>query len=192
LIIGGGRVRTATRLTSLNPACPSQIVGVHAEATRRPPIAPSSGIRCIRSLAICARSDERAGLLLRVAAELRARRLELSAWLIFEVGKNWREADAEVAEAIDFLEFYAREAIRLADSAPPIQFPASATSSPTFPSASAPSSRRGISARDPRRPDDGRDRVRQHRRREAVAGSTDNRRQSSWRFSSGAICRPEW
>jgi aminomuconate-semialdehyde/2-hydroxymuconate-6-semialdehyde dehydrogenase len=123
LIIGGGRVRTATRVTSVNPACPSQIVGVHAEADA------TTADRAVNAAFDAfgtwrfAPVDERAGLLLRVAAEVRARRLELSAWLIFEVGKNWREADAEVAEAIDFLEFYAREAIRLADSAPPIQFP---------------------------------------------------------------------
>ncbi len=45
------------------------------------------------------------------------------AWLTYEVGKNWAEADADVGEAIDFLEFYAREALRLAASTTPIQYP---------------------------------------------------------------------
>jgi 1-pyrroline-5-carboxylate dehydrogenase len=45
------------------------------------------------------------------------------AWLTYEVGKNWAEADADVGETIDFLEFYAREALRLACAAPPIQYP---------------------------------------------------------------------
>ena len=45
---------------------------------------------------------------------MRERKFEWAAWLVFEVGKNWAEADADVAETIDFAEFYAREALRLA------------------------------------------------------------------------------
>ena len=45
------------------------------------------------------------------------------AWLTYEVGKNWAEADADVGETIDFLEFYAREALRLARATTPIQYP---------------------------------------------------------------------
>ena len=58
---------------------------------------------------------ERAGVLLKAAELMRQRRFELAAWEIFECGKPWREADADVAEAIDFCEFYAREMIRLAE-----------------------------------------------------------------------------
>src|SRR6185437_1202377 len=54
---------------------------------------------------------------------LRSRKLEFSAWLTFETGKNWDEADADTGEAIDFLEFYAREALRLAAATTPIQYP---------------------------------------------------------------------
>ena len=46
---------------------------------------------------------------------MRRRRFELAAWEVYECGKPWREADADVAEAIDFCEFYAREMIRLAE-----------------------------------------------------------------------------
>ncbi|WP_428333119.1 aldehyde dehydrogenase family protein [Novosphingobium sp.] len=60
---------------------------------------------------------DRAGVLLRAAAILRRRRFELMAWEVFECGKPWREADGDVAEAIDFCEFYAREMIRLAEPA---------------------------------------------------------------------------
>jgi len=56
---------------------------------------------------------ERAGLLLRVASEFRRRRLEIAAWQVFETGKPWRDADADVGEAIDFCEFYAFEMERL-------------------------------------------------------------------------------
>jgi RHH-type proline utilization regulon transcriptional repressor/proline dehydrogenase/delta 1-pyrroline-5-carboxylate dehydrogenase len=59
---------------------------------------------------------ERAEVLVRAAAVMRRRRFELAAWEVFECGKPWRESDADVAEAIDFCEFYAREMIRLADS----------------------------------------------------------------------------
>ena len=44
---------------------------------------------------------------------MRKRRFELAAWQVYECGKQWREADADVAEAIDFCEYYAREAVRL-------------------------------------------------------------------------------
>jgi 1-pyrroline-5-carboxylate dehydrogenase len=66
---------------------------------------------------------ERAELLLRTAAMIREDRFEFCAWLTFEVGKNWAEADADVGETIDFLEFYAREAMRLDGATTPIQFP---------------------------------------------------------------------
>ena len=62
-------------------------------------------------------------MLFRVAHMLRERKFEWAAWLVFEVGKNWAEADADVAETIDFAEFYAREALRLDRAEPPIQLP---------------------------------------------------------------------
>ncbi len=58
---------------------------------------------------------DRAGLLFRVAARLRARRDELSALMVREVGKPWRMCDGDVAEAIDFCEFYGREMLRLSE-----------------------------------------------------------------------------
>jgi 1-pyrroline-5-carboxylate dehydrogenase len=66
---------------------------------------------------------ERAGLLFRAAALIRERSFEFCAWLTLEVGKNWGEADADVGETIDFLEFYGREALRLDGAKTPIQFP---------------------------------------------------------------------
>ena len=66
---------------------------------------------------------DRAALLFRTARLVRLRKLEMCAWLTFEVGKNWAEADADVGETIDFLEFYAREALRLDAATTPIQFP---------------------------------------------------------------------
>ncbi|MEI9968368.1 MAG: aldehyde dehydrogenase family protein [Terracidiphilus sp.] len=68
-------------------------------------------------------TDERVSLLLGAAAIIRERKFEFMAWLTYEVGKNWAEADADVGETIDFLEFYAREALRLAAATTPIQYP---------------------------------------------------------------------
>src|SRR6202035_1955444 len=68
-------------------------------------------------------TDERVSLLLNAAAIIRSRHFEFCAWLTYEVGKNWAEADADVGETIDFLEFYAREALRLSKAEPPIQYP---------------------------------------------------------------------
>ena len=61
--------------------------------------------------------EERAGYLFKAAAVMRRRKLELCAWLTYEVSKSWAEADADVAEAIDFCEFYARQMLRLAGRA---------------------------------------------------------------------------
>ena len=57
--------------------------------------------------------EERAGLLRRLAGQFRKRRFELAAWIVFETGKPWRESDADVSEAIDFCEYYARQMLEL-------------------------------------------------------------------------------
>jgi RHH-type proline utilization regulon transcriptional repressor/proline dehydrogenase/delta 1-pyrroline-5-carboxylate dehydrogenase len=58
-------------------------------------------------------AEERAAILRQAASEMSRRRFELAAWEIFEVGRPWREADADIAEAIDFLRYYADEICRL-------------------------------------------------------------------------------
>lgn len=105
---------TGADLISRNPSRPTEIVG------RCPSYAPAD----IEMLVRAARKgfeawrlvspDQRAEVLLAAANAMRRRREELAAWEVFEVGKTWREADADVAEAIDFCEFYAREMHRLA------------------------------------------------------------------------------
>jgi 1-pyrroline-5-carboxylate dehydrogenase len=67
--------------------------------------------------------EERAGLVFRVGDLLRQHKMEFMAWLVFEVSKNWAEADADISETIDFCEFYAREALRFAKAQTPIQLP---------------------------------------------------------------------
>jgi 1-pyrroline-5-carboxylate dehydrogenase len=123
LVIGGRRLRTEGKITSVNPAKPAQVVGVHQKAGAGH--AEQAMEAALSAFEIWKRTPvaERASLLLNAAELLRQRKFEFCAWLVYEVGKNWAEADADVAETIDFLDFYAREALRLAESKPPIQLP---------------------------------------------------------------------
>jgi 1-pyrroline-5-carboxylate dehydrogenase len=66
---------------------------------------------------------ERAEYLFAAAEVIRRRRCEFSAWMVYEVGKSWPEADGDTAEAIDFLEFYGREMIRYAGHQPLTPYP---------------------------------------------------------------------
>ena len=123
LVIGGRRVKTAEKTTSLNPARPSEIVGVHqaAGASEVEP-AMQAALKAFETWKY-ASIEERTGLLFRTSALMRERKFELAAWMVFEVGKNWAEADADVAELIDFCNFYALEALRLAQAEAPVQLP---------------------------------------------------------------------
>ena len=123
LIIGGQRSRTSEKITSLNPARPAQVVGVHQKAgLEHAELAIKAALEAFASWQYVA-TEERAALLLNAAALIRKRKFEFCAWLTYEVGKNWAEADADVAETIDFLEFYALEALKLAAATTPIQYP---------------------------------------------------------------------
>ncbi|HRE47294.1 MAG TPA: L-glutamate gamma-semialdehyde dehydrogenase [Aggregatilineales bacterium] len=113
LVIGDERIETKDTLPSINPARPKEVVGVMAEATkadaaRAIEIAHEAFLKWQHVDA-----HERARYLLRAAAEMRKRKHEFSAWMVFEIGKSWAEADADTAEAIDFMDYYARQAIRL-------------------------------------------------------------------------------
>jgi len=123
LVIGGKPVRMETTFASVNPAAPAEVIGRHPSATA----AESSAAVAAAAAAFPAWSTtaaaERIALLVRAAGLLRARHFEFCAWLTLEVGKNWAEADADVGECIDFLEFYAREAQRLDHATTPIQYP---------------------------------------------------------------------
>src|SRR6201996_150634 len=123
LVIGGQRSRTADKITSLNPAKPSQVVGVHQKAgLEHAERAMKAALEAYATWQY-APVEERAALLLQTSDLIRKRKFEFCAWLTYEVGKNWAEADADVSETIDFLEFYAREALRLAQATTPIQYP---------------------------------------------------------------------
>jgi 1-pyrroline-5-carboxylate dehydrogenase len=123
LIIGGERIKTSGKIESRNPARPSQIVGIHQKAgAEHAELAMQSALKAFETWRFVS-AEERASLLLNAAAIIRKRKFEFCAWLTYEVGKNWAEADADVGETIDFLEFYAREALRLSKATTPIQYP---------------------------------------------------------------------
>jgi 1-pyrroline-5-carboxylate dehydrogenase len=123
LIIGGERVRTGGKIESRNPARPAQMVGVHQKAgAEHAEQAVGAALKAFEMWRFVA-AEERASLLLNAADLIRQRKFDFCAWLTYEVGKNFAEADADVGETIDFLEFYAREALRLAGAKPPIQYP---------------------------------------------------------------------
>lgn len=123
LIIGGEEVETGGQIASLNPAKPAEVVGTVAAA------GPREAHRALEAAwqafpAWAARpAEERAVILVKLAVELRRRKFELAAWETLEASKNWAEADADVAEAIDFCEYYARQALKFAKPQPVRPYP---------------------------------------------------------------------
>src|SRR6202167_1073246 len=94
LIIGGQRVKTADKIKSLNPSKPSQLVGIHQKAGKEN-VEPAMNA-ALKAFGPWSRTpvEQRASLLFRVAELLRQRKMDYMAWLVFEVSKNWAEADA--------------------------------------------------------------------------------------------------
>ena len=112
LIINGERVDTAEKLYSTNPCDTSEVVGSTARATIQDAQRALDGAWAAWAEWKTWSMDARARILLKAAAILKRKRLEACALMSIEVGKNYAEADVEVAEAIDFLEYYAREAMK--------------------------------------------------------------------------------
>lgn len=102
-------------LESVNPSNPAELIGRVASASvedaQRAIAAAAEEFPRFRDLTVM----HRVGMLRRCADEFRRRRFELAAWIILETGKPWREADADVAEAIDFCEYYAADMLRLSE-----------------------------------------------------------------------------
>jgi 1-pyrroline-5-carboxylate dehydrogenase len=118
LLIDGERILTEKTIPSINPSNPSETVGEISSASLE---------QANRAIEIAHErfqtwkktgADERANLLFKAAELTRARRYHFNALMVYEVGKSWVEADADTAEAIDFMEFYAREALRYAGKQP--------------------------------------------------------------------------
>ena len=110
LWIDGREIRTSAVVSSCNPNRPTEVLGAvcqagHAEVSRAIDAA-SRAFPAWQATPV----RERAALLRRVADLARQRLFELAAWQVLEIGKQWDQAHADVAEAIDFLEYYAAAA----------------------------------------------------------------------------------
>ncbi len=114
-VVDGERFESQSRVASINPSKPSEVVGwVHeadAALTEKAIEAARRAFGFWRRVA----PAERAGYLFRAAEIMERRRFELCALEALECGKPWREADADISEAIDFCNFYGKEMIRLTD-----------------------------------------------------------------------------
>jgi 1-pyrroline-5-carboxylate dehydrogenase len=118
LIVGGERITTDNKINSIDPSNPDQVVGTASKATREiAEKAMKAATQAFEKWRFVP-AEERAEYLFKAAKVIRDNKYEFSAWMCYEVGKNWVEADADVAETIDFLEFYGREAIRYAQEQP--------------------------------------------------------------------------
>jgi 1-pyrroline-5-carboxylate dehydrogenase len=126
LIINGEKILLEQKFQSINPADKTQVVSIFSDADSD---AENLVEKAIESATEAFKSwqwvepGERAEYLFEAAQILRERKHYFSAWMIFEVGKTWTEADADTAEAIDFLEFYGREMIRWAEPQPLVPSP---------------------------------------------------------------------
>jgi 1-pyrroline-5-carboxylate dehydrogenase len=123
LLLAGEKVFTSGKHKSVNPSRPAESVGTVQKA---------SSVQANHAIEKAAhyfpvwsqtKAVDRVALLIKLAGLIRERKLEFNAWLGFEAGKTWPEAEAEVAEAIDFCEFYAREMLRLDGPQPTVQLP---------------------------------------------------------------------
>ncbi len=114
LIIGGEKISTKEKIESRNPSHPEEIIGIFQKATVE--MANQAVEAADRAFGRWKRvpDEERVECAFRAADILRKRRFELNAWLCYEIGKTWPEADADIAELIDFCEYYGREMLRLA------------------------------------------------------------------------------
>jgi 1-pyrroline-5-carboxylate dehydrogenase len=108
LVIGSENIATTEWIVSYNPARHAEVIGEVACGTKehaaRAVAAAVAAFDSWRKTSV----SERAEFLCNVAEKLRARKFEFAAWLVYEISKNWNEAHAEVAQAIDFCEYYAR------------------------------------------------------------------------------------
>ncbi len=123
LIINGEPIETEHKTTSRNPARMSQIVGYVYDGTEE---TTNQAVQAaVDAFPQWSRTpaDVRARYLVKAAAIMRRRIYEFSAWMVYEASKSWNEAYADAAEAVDFLEFYAREAVRLGGSHPTTPYP---------------------------------------------------------------------
>jgi len=123
LVIGGERLKSGKTFDSTNPARPSEVLGRFQSGTAEQAAqAVETAFATFRTWSRVP-AAERAAYLIEAARRMKERRHHFSAWMVLEIGKSWNEADADTAEAIDFMEFYAREMLRYDGPQPLVQMP---------------------------------------------------------------------
>ena len=123
LRIGSEYIATGDKLESLNPSKTSEVVGSHHKATAALAEKAVEGAHAYFRKWSRTPAEERVRTLLDASRILRRRKMEFDAWLVYEAGKSWPEAEADVSEAIDFCEYYAHEMLRLAGPQEVVQLP---------------------------------------------------------------------
>jgi 1-pyrroline-5-carboxylate dehydrogenase len=121
LLIAGRREKTADKLRSLNPSQPNEVVGTHSKATADLAKEAIESAHAFFPQWSATPVETRVELLLRASEIIRKRKFEFDAWLVYEAGKTWPEAEADVCEAIDFCDYYARQMLRLSKPDPLVQ-----------------------------------------------------------------------
>lgn len=123
LVIGGDRVTTKLTIESTDPSLPDRLVGISASADV--PHADAAITAAWDAFGSWSRrtAEERAGLIHRVGDLIAERTFTFAAWQTFEAGKNWAEAEADVAEAVDFCRYYAHQALAVAEPVPVHPYP---------------------------------------------------------------------
>ncbi|WP_139492196.1 L-glutamate gamma-semialdehyde dehydrogenase [Brevibacillus sp. CHY01] len=123
IIIGGERIKTEKKSKSINPSNTQQVIGVVSQADKE--LAEKAIQTAAQTFETwkAVPATARSRYLFKAAAILRRRKHEFSAWLTKEAGKSWPEADADTAEAIDFMEYYARQMDKLAERHPLTRIP---------------------------------------------------------------------
>jgi len=114
LVIEGQKITTTEKIKSYNPSHPEDVIGIFQKGTVE--MANQAVEAAAKAFESWKRvpAEDRVACVFRAGDILRKRRFELDAWLCYEIGKTWPEADADIAELIDFCEYYGREALRLA------------------------------------------------------------------------------
>jgi 1-pyrroline-5-carboxylate dehydrogenase len=121
LLIAGEERATGEKVSSLNPSNLSEVVGIHPKGTLQDAQDAVDRAAAYFPTWAAVPVELRAQYLVRIAELIRERKFELDAWLVLEAGKSWAEAEADVSEAVDFCEYYARHALRLAHPEPVVQ-----------------------------------------------------------------------
>jgi 1-pyrroline-5-carboxylate dehydrogenase len=118
LVIDGAKIETEKKIRSINPANEGEVIGLTSSASKDQ--ANQAVEAAARAFETWKRKTpaERAALIFKASELLKERRFDYDALLVLEVGKSWVEADGDIAESIDFLEYYAREALRYAEPHP--------------------------------------------------------------------------